>query len=182
MAPVFCSYFTASYADEAAGLVESLREHGLDRDVREVPDAGSWLLNIHQKAKFLRQMREQYPRRPVVWVDADARMMSRPVLFDRIKGDFAGHYFKGRQLCGGTLYMAPTEASYELLRRWQWRIDHYGRDLSDQTSLQVEADAMPGLSIYELPAELCYIHDLSAEAYPGVEPVILHGQASRRLG
>lgn len=180
--PLFVSFFTANYAAEADGLVESLKRLGIDHHVCEEPDQGSWLRNIHHKASFLRRMRERHPQRPLVWVDSDARVLSKPRLLLGMKGpDFAAHWFRPDQMAGGTLFLAATHASYELVRRWQWRIEHHGRDLSDQTSLQVEAEAMPGLNVYRLPPELCFIHDLSAAAYPGVEPVILHGQASRRL-
>jgi hypothetical protein len=174
--PLFVSFFTPTYTAEAAGLVESLESFGLPFDVRPVPDRGSWHLNTAFKATFLRKLREERPRTPLIFLDADARVMERPRLFSGLdRYDLAAHYFRGTELASGTLYLSPTPESYELVRRWEWRCQRQP-ELLDQRALQIEAEAMPGLTTYRLPAAYCFIHDLS-----NGEAVVLHRQMSRTL-
>lgn len=174
--PLFCSFFTPAYADEAAELAASLDRFDLAAVISAVPDLGSWQANTRHKPTFLRSMREKYPRRPLVWLDADARVVRKPSLEWLEAYDLGVHYFGGRELASGTVYLGPSHESYELCRRWEWRCERQP-ELSDQQALQVEAEAMPGLAVFKLPASLCFIDGLSE----GCEPVIFHRQASRVL-
>jgi hypothetical protein len=65
--PLFVSFFTPSYAAEAAGLVETLDAFALRHDVVGVPSLGSWVANCGQKASFLLGMRRKWPGVPLVW-------------------------------------------------------------------------------------------------------------------
>jgi hypothetical protein len=178
MRPVFVSFYTPAYTGEAAGLVASLELFGLPHDVALVPPLGNWTANCGHKPSFLLSMAEKWPGRPLVWLDADARVRQYPALFDSLDADFACHFKDGRELLSGTLYFAPTAPAAELLRRWEERCRTAPGEW-DQRNLQaVVAEGVPGLRVAELPPQYVQIFDLMA--HHG-EPVILHRQASRKL-
>ena len=111
MAPIFTAFFTAGtlYEREASRLVASLDRHGLERDVRPIVDRGSWRANTGYTAEHLCRVMSDHPRRPVVYLDADAVVWRPPTLFDDLEGqcDLAVHYRRGEELLNGTLYLGP---------------------------------------------------------------------------
>lgn len=185
MKPLFVSFYTPTYAGEAAELIRSLGVFGLGSDVRAVPDFGSWERNCGHKPEFLAGLRVEYPGIPLVWVDADARVIRRPELFDGLTADFAAHWLGSTELLSGTLYFADTRAGNELLSAWADACRKAPGDW-DQLVLQRTMHAVPGLTIEQLPPEYTWIDgggdpDISEHHYGKREPVIVHGQASRRL-
>lgn len=178
MAPIYVSFFTPAYAAEAAGLVESLNAFGLPHDVRALPSRGSWVGNCGMKAAFLREMRAEHPGRPLVWLDADARVRQPPVLFDTLDGyDFAAHWRHGEELLSGTMYWGDTEAAGDLLRAWEQECAFFP-GVWDQRTLAVAIERVPGLRIFHLPGSYTRILDADDQ---GPDVVVWHGQASRRL-
>lgn len=178
MSPLFVSFFTPAYAAEAAGLVESLDAFGLPHDVRKLDSRGDWTRNCSMKPAFIREMRAEHPGRPIVWLDADARVKAPPVLFDMLAGfDFACHYRGGEELLSGTLYFGPTDTAYELLRAWEQECRFFPEQW-DQVRLSVAVGRVAGLRTYHLPASYTRILDADDQ---GPDIVVWHGQASRRL-
>ncbi len=174
--PLFVSFYTPKYTDDARALVTTLREHSLPHVVDPIPEQGSWLNNNNFKAQFCRAKWEQSHR--IVWVDADARIMAPPEALRIDLPGIAYHRWLGGQLLGGTLYFG--EECGPLLDRWCQLIEEKG-DYVDQVLLN-QALREVGTPELLLPAEYCYIFDLSAKHYPEVtSPVILHTQASRRF-
>jgi hypothetical protein len=177
MPPLYVSFFTPAYAEEAAGLVASLDALGLPHHVRAVRDRGRWAANCGLKAAFIAAEMELNPGRPVVWLDADARVRQRPALFDAIDCDLAAHWRHGVELLSGTLYIAPTDAARDLLSRWNRRCEA-APEVWDQVNLaDVVREMGDGLRVVDLPASYTRIFD---DPKMG-EPVIEHMQASRRL-
>lgn len=182
MAPIFVGFHAGpGYAGEARELVRTLEAFGLDHDVRQLPDLGDWTRNCAMKPAFIRDRMLQYPGRPIVWLDADARVRRRPVLFEQLDGvDFAAHWRGGCELLSGTMYFGPTPASRALVVAW---CEHQLRtpDVWDQRVLQrvIESGAVEGLVTRKLPAAYTAIFD--AGMCPEEDRVISHHQASRRL-
>jgi hypothetical protein len=120
LSPLFVSYFTfgTQYEQEVRALEVTLREFGLEHRIEGRENRGDWRLNCAQKADFIWDMMKAHPGRPIVWVDADARIMSRPVLFDELDCDVAYHLRHGVELLSGTVYFGPTAPAQELVMRW----------------------------------------------------------------
>lgn len=187
--PIFVCYFTPSYRAHALGLVESLRAHDLEHAVCEVVDHGSWQRNCQRKPAFLRAMLAAQ-RRPVVWIDADARVRTRPdVLLDMPRGvDVAVHNYGlsgGREeVLSGTVYLAYSAPALTLLESWQARCVERPHAY-DQQCLQDALSGGWGGERMQLPAEYCFIFDVFRAPFyrrnhPEVgEPVIEHLQHSR---
>jgi len=180
MPPIFVSFWTPAYADEVAGLIESLRAFNLPHDVRPLPSRGTWEQNCGMKAAFLREMRAEHPGRSLVWLDADARVRQPPVLFETLDlldaFDVAVHYRNGSELLSGTLFFNDTEAANELLRLWVTECQFFPH-VWDQVCLSVAASRVAGLKTYLLPPQYCCVFD-DPKMGP---PVIEHRQASRTL-
>jgi hypothetical protein len=187
--PLYVGYFTQGtpYEREAAELVVTLDGFGLEHEIVGVPDLGDWTHNCAQKPNVVREAMGKHPDRPIVYLDADARVIRRPELFDALDDrDFAGHWLGDEELISACLYFAPTPAAAELLRRW-----HVGckdrPDVWDQKTLQAEVEAFDGLRVTRLPPEYNWIQavdgheDISQRHYGERSPVIVQRQASRRL-
>jgi hypothetical protein len=175
--PLYCSFFTPAYAEHAAGLVASLDAFGLPHDVRAVEGGGSWVANVNRKAGFLLERMRRHPGRPLVWLDADARVRQRPDLFDSLTCDFAAHWRHGVELLSGTMYWGPTTIARLMCESWQRRCARYP-DRWDQVTLDEVVKEWEGdLKVHPLPASYTRVFD---DAKMG-DPVIEHLQASRQL-
>lgn len=177
MRPLFVSFFTPIYAEEAHGLLRTLILHGLDHDIREIESQSSWERNCSRKASFLAEMRTAHPGRPLVWVDADARVRRYPALLDSLTCDFAAHWRNGHELLSGTMYWGATAKADELLAAWS-RASEAMPDIMDQRTLQNIVDGWDG-RVVRLPPEYTAIFD--GDMAPEAAWVISHHQASRRL-
>jgi len=182
--PLFCSFFTAGsgYQTEAAQLAVTLDTFGLPHDIRPMLCLGSWQANTQLKSRFIADMLREYPGRPLVWLDADARVRAAPVLFQTLDCDFAAHWrddpaYPHGELLSGTLYFSGSEASVELVDDW---IDECRRSpgVWDQVCLDRVIQKLSGIKVCRLPAGYTLIYDTMRHLGP---PVIEHMQASRSL-
>lgn len=185
MNPLYFCYHTPNYAPEVAGLAESLRFFELDHIIIERPDTGSWVRNCAQKADVILEMVERHPDRPLVWLDADARVIRAPLLFGELTCDFAAHWLGGHTLVSATLYFGPSPAARNLVRDWV-ELMHQRPDEWDQKTLQSLVGHRQDLRVAHLPPEYCWIEGknpidrLSFGHYGEREPVIVQWQASRK--
>ncbi len=197
MHPIYVSFFTtgSGYEQEARELVKTLDAFALPCDVIGIPGAvgqGAWHDNTRLKPAFLRTMLAKHAGRPVVWLDADARVRRYPELFERLGDeggqggcDFAAHWredpnYPHGELLSGTLYFSGSQRSIDLVHGWI-RDCHANPTHWDQVCLDravTEATSCAGLRIAKLPAPYTLIFDTMAHLGP---PVIEHLQASRRL-
>jgi hypothetical protein len=194
MPPLYVSYYTIGngYEPEAEGLRRTLEVFRLPYQIVGIPIDGlrgprTWQRAIGYKAEFIREMQHAFPDRPLVWLDADARITQRPRLFDWVTCDLAAHWFRTKELLSGTLYLAPGKASRFLVEAWVRRnCERPDGRCADQRNLMDVVRSRRDLSILNLPPEYAWIDagsgsDLSARAYGRRYPIIVHRQASRRL-
>lgn len=178
MPPLFCSFHAGpGYAEEARGLAESLDALGLPHVIRALPDAGAWELNCGRKPVFLLDVAREHPDRPLVWLDADARVVQAPTLFDSLECDVACHYRHGEELLSGTLYFGGTDGAIDLLNEWASECQRNPNEWDQRVLQAILADRPHRWRVQTLPAEYVRIFDADDMG----EAVILHRQASRRL-
>jgi len=172
-------YYTPEYAKEAKILKETMDIVGLDTShVQQRDSLGSWEKNCQYKAIYILEKLEEL-NEPVIWVDADARIMKRPRLFEDLGDtDLAAHW--GRWLMSGTLYLGNTDNAKALLHQWI-HVQEDPENLKwDQKVLQEVIDGFEGnLRTVKLPVEYCQKFDDRNHSLESA--VILHTQASRRL-
>ena len=184
----FVSFYTrnSGYEKEVKNLKISCQKFNLFTDIVPIDSQGTWEKNCFYKSRFLLKMFEKH-QKPIVWVDADAIIVQKPLLFEtltedigvRVLHDFPPkHYSK---VLSGTIYLNNTQNTYKLLQFWeresQELIKNKEDKLWDQIALQNAILKMGKLSVFYLPPEYgdIYDHPLSQN------PVILHYQASRIL-
>lgn len=175
----FVSFYTkkTGYEQEVKNLIFSLEVWGLNYKIGRIDSLGSWQKNTHYKAKFIRKMLD-YCNTPIVWVDADAVIKDRPVLFETLKADFACHLRGGSELLSGTLYFANNDTVKSFVDDWIATNEKHP-DVWEQKNLQAVLPKWKDkINIFYLPPEYCLIFDLMRKEG---EPVIEHYQASRRF-
>lgn len=182
MVPVVSFYTVGTpYEDEVKMMESSAREVGI-REIITYPvsNKGSWEANCQEKAQVLLRAVADLGRKPFLYVDSDARFKQFPVLIDYVNIDFAAHYFRGRELLSGTLWVNPTVRTVLLLGDWALE-NRKNPKKWDQRTLQSVLERRAGLiNFCRLPPQFTWIHDLSPRVYGNIEPVICHYQASRR--
>lgn len=180
---VIVSFYTPEYSIEAIKLLDSLERYSLFYDIQRVDSKKSWIENVNYKSQFCKEMLDYYYDIPVVWVDCDAEVQHYPELFHRIDADI-GVYFRNRygashELLSGTIYFGNTAVSKDIVAKW---CDFCKRNPTrwDQRSLQEVLELeKERVRIFEIPPS--YVRIFDAHDMQGIDPVILHNQASRRL-
>jgi hypothetical protein len=180
--PVIVSYYTigSPYEEEAARLEASCRTWQLTADIAARPPRDSWEANCALKAEVCLEAWHRH-RRPILWVDADARIEQPPTLLRGCEADFAVHRWHGWQVASGTVFFNQTPLALELLTHW---VQQCRRDPSvwDQVSLDAAWESITAsrpLATLWLPQAYCHIFDRPLP--DGDQPVVTHYQASRRF-
>jgi len=184
--PLFVSFFTPQYEQEAASLIETLKAFSLDHEVIERKNLGDWYQNTRMKPAVVNGAMLHHPGRPVVWLDSDARVRRRPELFWRLACDVAAyrtvHQASGIvEYLSGTVYLSGSPRSVEFASRW---IAHcqFRTDVSEQFGFNdalAEAIRDTSFRFEPLPVEYTFVFDRHRAEFPGVKPVIEHFQKSR---
>ena len=180
---LYVSCYTKQYAEEAAGLIESLELFGLTHSVEEVPGKGNWSRNTKLKATYIRDKMTESPGVPIVWLDADARVRRDPVLFSTLNADMACYYRRDTELLSGTLFFSGSQAARSVVDQWI-AANERRPGVFDQKNLQqvVEQNASnPEFRLERLPPAYCLFDLLVKHDKQITAPVIWHRQASRRL-
>lgn len=181
--PVYVSYYTLNgYQEEKKMLVRSLRTFGLQYEIDQIEDFGSWQANTQYKAQFILDKLDKYTGRPVVFVDVDAEIMRYPEAFCDLdkQADIACHWRNGRELLSGTMFVANSNATRTLLNSWV-DLNQINKFTWEQKNLQQLLDNSLDINMMRLGPEYCFIFDTMQKENPGIDPVIEHFQASRYL-
>lgn len=186
--PLVVSYFTPEYAAAAKTLVQSLKKFELDYEVVPQPDLGSWQKNSQYKPRFLWSMAERHKGRPLLWIDADAKVVGDvSCLAQTVRDcDVAAVEYRWKkvdrqELLSGTLLFSGTEASYRVLDKWIEVCDE-DPNIWDQRALRKAFNEFEGRAkLLMLPLSFAYIFDTHAEQFPEVVPLIVHYQWSRKM-
>lgn len=178
MRPLYLTYHTGGeYAESAAELETTLREFCLYYRIEERPTRGHWFKNLNQKPEVIRDTMLANPGTPIVWLDADARVVRYPQLFEQINCDFAAHWLAGDELLSSTMYWGNTPKSIELIEAW---CDLAQREpmTMDQRLLQRIVDNDKTINVFKLPESYACIFDRGK--VPEDEVVIRQMQLSRK--
>ena len=192
MAPLvrICSYYTygTPYDNWAAGLLASLRTYADDYMCIALPPFSSWRAAVLHKPQFVSgciRALMQCGYTGILYTDADS-VLRRPLPVGDWAGlDFAGHWFlmQGREpeLLSGTLYFGITPRAINLVDDWIRATTQFtNHPTPEQAALAAVVDQHKDqIAWRDFGPEMCFIFDHGRTAYPGVEPIVEHFQASR---
>ncbi|BBP46619.1 hypothetical protein THMIRHAS_19920 [Thiosulfatimonas sediminis] len=174
----------ALYSEHARLMKASLVRFGLEPYLEKV-SADEWQKIIAFKPEFIHRACQKFPNDKILYIDADAFVHADlRGFFADVKEDIAVHYFQGKELASGTLFINNTPSARALVNEWVLRM-RANPKLWDQKVLEeVVADwkQKGQVSIKELGPEFTYIYDLTPKRY-GLDnlskPLVEHLQASR---
>lgn len=184
------SFYTSGtgYEQEAAKLLGSAAKHNVPMTIYPYPSRGSWRANLNYKSALIRRALDENEGTDVVFIDADARIRSYPILFDELSAakefDIAAHFFmqsrlERGELLSGTLWIANNEAARRLVDSWH-QLALSSPHIRHQKCLHLAMQKNEqGYRVCHLPIEYTCIFDTPARR--GKVAVIEHYQASRRL-
>jgi hypothetical protein len=188
---ILISFYTegTGYEREAFRLRRSLEALNIKHKIYPVPPSGTWRKNLQWKSRLILQAFDEFPDKDIVFVDADAVVHKYPGMFDKLSTrphqfDLAAHYFRWREsaqqeLLSGTLWVANNATGRRLMGLWH-EFSATNLQMRHQECLRVILDkGLLGVAVYRLPFEYTAIFD--APQRKGIDPVIEHFQASRRL-
>jgi len=186
---VVCFYTDVHYQVEAERMAHSARLFGLEYELTKVESAKDWNRNAYKKAAFMLEKLKEHDR-PIVWVDADARVRRYPWELDEFASndsDMAVCYVdwannprakrNDKELISAVVGLKPTKGTFEILEAWVERNkETYGSRKFEQLNLDEVIKENPKVAKVELlPEGYCHVFDKSIG-----EPIIEQMQASRR--
>ncbi len=179
--PIITSFISrgGGYEEQVVYLKDSLRRFNLESDIEGIEDRGDWHSNVFYKPHFISKMLLKHAGRPIVFVDADAKIRNNPVLFNNLEEDFAVYFHHKNELLSGTLYFGNTEGSRFLIDEWIKEDERNPKTHMPQKNLRAVFDRIKDkISWKELPVGYCMIYD--SRLRHRVDPVIEHFQLSRQ--
>jgi hypothetical protein len=193
--PVIVSFYTKNtpYEEEVKNLIQSCARFGLETQIEGVDSFGSWELNCAFKPFFLYQKLQEL-KKDLLWVDADAVFLQKPVSLDvfaadlavRIHDELPDHH--PSKVISSTIYVSYTEKAQELLRKWaqectkQLMRQDRKEEFWDQIALRDVLFSKKTLAkVGSLPRTHTKIAGHPQDEKEVPEAVIEHYQASRRF-
>ncbi len=183
--PIVVSYFTFGYVREAFQLLRSCQVHGLEYSMEKVDDRGTWSANNNYKPTFILQKSGEYPKRALLWLDADARILQRPTILPSIRTMLGVHLSPSiypSWTGAATIFLNPHPHRDIFLRRWIKEIekDPEGRGLetTPQEALRVGMCGVTlgrtirkmGLQVTSLPESYTHVYDYAKDWDGGPSP------------
>lgn len=176
---VFVSGYTKGtpYEKEIEKLRETLQRFGLYHHIYEFPNQGSWTRNTQEKPKYIFRALEEY-KCPVVWIDADAKILKKPDYFNTVSDDIQFYEIKEwKDFLTGTVFFNYNLRVKEFLTKWIYNceIQPYSSQKVFIATIKQASDLIVG----DLPVEYVKIFDNQLQECD--DPVIVHNQASRKF-
>lgn len=178
---IVVSFYTVNtpYQTEILNLRRSLAKLHMVSHMKPIASQGNWAYNCSMKPEIILEAMDTYED-DILYLDADAEVLSYPKYFETMPGDIGMHYKDGRELLNGTMFIRNNPESRRIIEKWA----EVQADNLDQMDNHVLQDVIKkyakelGCTITDIPAQYCQIFDLMANCG---EPVIRHNQASRRF-
>ncbi len=174
---IVCAFHTPDdiYTEEARKLRESLERFKLPFHIKTIEKEGrSWNDICRWKPIFIKEMMDVHGK-DVLYLDADAIVLSHPVLFDDFKGDLGVFLRPPGDLFASTIYVKNSSWGRYLLAVWTGKVLSNPK-ACDQPMLQKTVDELGPDGIVGLPETYAFKFAKSA-----TDAVIGQYQASRKV-
>lgn len=188
---IVVTFYTPLYADHVTDWLDAaFRVGNLFAYATPVDDLGSWRENVGRKPSFLIQQLHKFER-PILFIDVDGRFRE-PWDLTLDDYDFAAYQINENRMpaadmpfgmhhgiASGTMWFAPTPATFEFLKRWKHaeKGQHrYGQIVLGEIWHRKRPE---GLRTFWLPQRYCKVFDARWHEADQGPTVIEHLQASR---
>lgn len=182
---IVCGFYTNDvYKSHALRMKVSAEQFGLEVDLQQLPDQGSWNKNTCMKPKFAKQMLDKHLGETVLLVDTDAVFRSaperllRPLFHEDVALFFAGNGHPS----SGTMFFRNTSRARIFCNFWQTVIENHKDDPSENLEYEtlVQVTTKPRVvPIHHLGPEYFWVERQMRPSYPGAIPVIEHFMISK---
>lgn len=179
------------YQNLSKSLESSCNSLDIPLYLESMDSLGSWELNTHYKAKFIKKCMLMLDTEYLLYIDVDAVFRRYPILFDSLNCDIAyrTENFKWRkdEALSGTIFIKnKNDYVTSFVDKWIELNDRSPAqrmkpETWEQSNMKKVVREFVNLDYYNLPPEYTFIFDHSKTLYPNINPVILHGQASRQV-
>ncbi|MCH9621115.1 MAG: hypothetical protein S4CHLAM20_05310 [Chlamydiia bacterium] len=191
--PLIISYYSEGtlYEKEAVDLKASCEKLGLEHEICEVPNLGSWEKNCCYKPTFILEKLAEH-NRPIIWTDIDSVVLKNPEILLNCQADCAlrvnddvppTHQSK---IMSGTMFFNNTASAKKLLTLWEKECEkELERDglTYDQACLRKVVLHYPTIvEMKRLPVSYVKVVDSKEDQEKDPDNVIVHYPASRLLG
>jgi len=172
------------YEKEIERLIKSMKKFDLEYHIERFKNTGNWTKNCKYNTECIKNTMVKFPRRNILYVDADAEFLEKPILFYRKDiADIALHmiqYEKHIEHCTGTLFIKNNISNFYLMSKWDC-LNRQREDLDDQQCLELVLKEVDYDKVLNLPKEYCYIPgNRIQKLMPTQNVIIKHYQASRK--
>lgn len=177
------------YAVEVERLKDSCDKSLTPYLIYSQANTGNWMENCRNTIKALAHTLISHPYRNILWIDADAEILSYPKYFESFEGQIGAHKRVNPNGDGfhwntGTVFYRNDAQIVNQLLRQEGIVKTFYQGgtffCEDINYLLANAEKL-GLDLQPFPTEYSYIFDTKQPEELAVEPVIVHYQASRRL-
>lgn len=192
MDPLIVSYSTLDslYEEEIKDLILSCKSLNLEYSIDNINTFGSWEKNCCYKPKFILEKLLTY-KKPLLWVDADAIIIKKPIIDNFLNDDFAFRFKydeknNKKSIRSGTIFINFTNQAINFLKAWDLECQ---KELNDQNKMhevwderclfKLIHDGKLKISFSELSIGYCKIFDKYNDKVDDENTYILQFQASR---
>jgi hypothetical protein len=181
--PLIVSYYTnETYAEKAMDLIRSVRLLRLDYEIEKVNGIGTWEAAVLYKPEFIRKKLKEHHGRDIVWIDADAKVLTYPAFLMVEKPMFDISYYHmdvlREVIFGGTVFYRNCNAVASLVDEWEAETKKNPKTL-DENSLAKVLKARKDIIFKTLPPEYCWVERWMRPRHLAVVPVIEQYAISR---
>jgi hypothetical protein len=181
--PLIVSFYTNdTYEGYAFHLEDSIRCLRLDYEIEKISGIYTWRDAVLSKPSFIKKMLLAHPDQDIVWIDADAKILSYPDLLMKESPEFDIAYYcpgdRPSDPFGGTVFYRNSTTVHRLVDDW---IDECRQnpDLLDERSLHKLVTSRSDVVFKTLPPTYCWVERWMRKKYPFEVPVIEQYAASR---
>ena len=188
--PLIISFFTKDilYKKKALELKESCENLGLEHDITELEDGGSWHENCCHKAEFILKKLEQH-QRPVIWTDIDTIILNEPKILLECKADCALRVNDNvapedlQKILSSTMFFNNTASAKKLLTLWKKECERQLQKNStalDQVCLRKVVLHYPTIvEMKRIPAYYLKVVENEENRQSSADDIIIYHQESR---
>lgn len=174
------------YEKEIKFLEEGLIKFSVEYHFYPIKSTGNWQKNTQQKANVLLQSMNDFPEYDVVWLDADALLLQKPVFFETVDCDFCASLrphreHKRHRLLSGTMFMKNNDKMKSVIKQWielnktnrLWDQENL-YNIIEKNKRNLKIENLPGTYVKMLPSRI-------PENNINPNGVVWHKQRSRKI-